>query len=1371
MDDYVIMVNFSVTHTRCCREAVENRLKSVIGFAPATSNRCSAYPRIAMIHMVCLTPEEISDYLQGRLNDDQCDSVEQHLSRCETCETLAKQMDASGDSLMRHLRLSPDSPVTDEDWQSCLESLRQLPRNVDESVSPAENLSLDKVLRPESVYHYQLDRQLGRGGMGVVYKSRHPQLHRPVAIKILSASRATDAQSIARFQREMRAAGGLDHPGIVRALDAGIWQGTYYLVMEYIDGIDLSRLAHRSGPLAVADACELIRQAAEAIQFAHEHQVIHRDVKPSNLMLARDGGVKILDFGLARLEHGGLTSHDATTAGRLIGTLDYLAPEQAAGGQMIDARSDVYGLGATLYRLLAGRPPHGSSRNRPILDYLHELTHETAVEIETYRQDLPGELCRMIADTLSLDPQLRPPTAASVAEALRPFAEGSDLCTLALESAEESDIDADSSTASVDVNSLSDSVDPSSSPRQVRQPANERPARNGLLRRWVVATAWLIAGLVGGLAGVTLWLQTGEATIEIWSEVDDVTVELVKDDKIADEIEVHPGENVSRIRVGKYEIRIAGTTDNVRVDQSRLSLMRGDKRIVRIIRDAAVPEGDPLILKGLDPAESVRRHVQNEQDIIDALRKELGDDHPAVTAKMDALTETKRKIVGLALGDDPAAPTSKGRTYRQWTDVVLRETDPSTIVDAIESLEALNTPETNAQTYETLIRIAQRNESTASTEVCDDYIRYLTTPKNDDDQPQQDRSSRRDDNWERFYPSADKDRLNVVDAILSALSKLPDDARAPTRQVLQSSNETAKFMTLLEIAKKRDEETAESSIDLVASFCRDDQSPAVRALANHIWLVNLRQNADEPQKRALASESIPLAKAVLASLLIQDQCPFGREMGSACGRLVLAGEGAFGMSVRRIAMQAIQQGDAFGLTEESQFLHSTGAELVRQLEVHPPSQTGSLTAIQMLEMLASIDQISDVTRKSASKFLHGYLEEQLQARQRNDDPGTFDEDTEFVLYTVQALSAVDGALPNELLDQYAMQQDSKQANAFNEWADAFRANSPDADRDMSLYLVQFPLETLAVVFDVAAETIRPETGDRSITMRGLDQIGLAIAIPYAAQHLDNKNVQMALGAILNTQAQRGLDDVQLNAPIRQYATSLVDMARGLAIGTARGIALRMAQLGGADETLIQQQAIQWIAADRDLKSDKQRRETQANELAWLVECLAAAQPMNLSDEQIEMVVDRLLASTFSHVSNNPTDLERCFIAVLKLSRPGASPDPRLIKAGLGMRVDGFRPNLQRARSGQSRRVTSIEDQQWRWIVGGVPETIVRETLQTLVKYPLADEQIYARLQEMHQRASVASGFRGESPDRGESPELLSEAIVAVEKAIANALDE
>ena len=383
--------------------------------------------------MICLSRDEIGEYLQGKLPENRSDVVEEHLRKCDSCEEFADSLEASGDSLLQHLRITPAArqEPSDPRWNRCLDSLRNLPLDLREqaTASPAEQQPANSAL--PAVYHYQLRSIIGRGGMGIIYRSVHPQLHRDVAVKLLSASGAADAQSISRFQREMRAAGSLDHPGIVRALDAGTWNGTYFLVMEFINGIDLSRLLRTHGPLSAADAAAIARQAAEALHYAHQQQVIHRDIKPSNLMLSSDARVKILDFGLARFEHGGLTHGETTTAGRLVGTLDYIAPEQALGATDVGPAVDIYALGATIYRLLSGQPPHGSSHSRPILQQLKRLTEASITPINQLRSDLPDGLCEVVMRMLESDASRRPPTALAVVDELEPFVVEANLQELA----------------------------------------------------------------------------------------------------------------------------------------------------------------------------------------------------------------------------------------------------------------------------------------------------------------------------------------------------------------------------------------------------------------------------------------------------------------------------------------------------------------------------------------------------------------------------------------------------------------------------------------------------------------------------------------------------------------------------------------------------------------------------------------------------------------------------------------------------------------------------------------------------------------------------------------------------------------------------
>jgi serine/threonine protein kinase len=205
-------------------------------------------------------------------------------------------------------------------------------------------------------------------------------------LKVLHPRLTAAVEARQRFEREIRILGSLRHPGVVMATDAGRIGSAAYLVMEFIDGIDLARLVRRSGPLSIAEACSVGRGMAEAIAAAHRAGVVHRDVKPSNVMLDRAGEVKLLDFGLAHLAT--LTADDPETSlGRLLGTLEYMAPEQAGPERLVGPAVDLYGLGATLFFLLTGRSPRGTGARRSLLEQLRSLSEEQPADIRALRAD------------------------------------------------------------------------------------------------------------------------------------------------------------------------------------------------------------------------------------------------------------------------------------------------------------------------------------------------------------------------------------------------------------------------------------------------------------------------------------------------------------------------------------------------------------------------------------------------------------------------------------------------------------------------------------------------------------------------------------------------------------------------------------------------------------------------------------------------------------------------------------------------------------------------------------------------------------------------------------------------------------------------
>lgn len=272
---------------------------------------------------------------------------------------------------------------------------------------------------------YEIVEKLGEGGMGAVYKALHTQLDKYVALKVLPPDRLENAQAVARFKREMRAVGKLDHPNIVRATDAGEVEGINFLAMELIPGLDLGRVSTELGALSVPEACAAIYQAALGLQHAHEHGLVHRDIKPSNLLLAADGTVKVLDLGLALLQsdHGGL-SHDLTQSDFIMGTVDYLAPEQADDTHQVDIRADIYSLGCTLFQLLSGDVPYGGDQFITPLNKMMAHAQSPIPPIREQRADVPETLNATLERMMAKNAADRFSTPLEVAQSLEELAKG-----------------------------------------------------------------------------------------------------------------------------------------------------------------------------------------------------------------------------------------------------------------------------------------------------------------------------------------------------------------------------------------------------------------------------------------------------------------------------------------------------------------------------------------------------------------------------------------------------------------------------------------------------------------------------------------------------------------------------------------------------------------------------------------------------------------------------------------------------------------------------------------------------------------------------------------------------------------------------------
>lgn len=355
--------------------------------------------------------EQLSAYNLGQLPPDEATTIENHISECEPCcDTII-------------------SLSSDDTFVGLLKEARQLvvdsPLNHDRLGAKPSSSYGD--FPPELAEHprYEIVRLIGKGGMGDVYEGVHRKMERRVALKVINRELFQKAEAVNRFHREVKTAAQLSHPNIVTSHDADQAGDLHFLVMEYVDGVDLSQIVKDRGALPIADACDYIRQAANGLQHAYERGMVHRDIKPHNLMVTKDGTVKILDFGLASLAPAAVSSTDAvaprsdlTVVGAIMGTPDFISPEQAKDARQVDIRSDVYSLGATLYYLLSGRVPFEDG------SVIHKLKSHAQMDpalLNAVRADVPVELAAVVSRMMAKNPDERYLTPKEVAEALESF--------------------------------------------------------------------------------------------------------------------------------------------------------------------------------------------------------------------------------------------------------------------------------------------------------------------------------------------------------------------------------------------------------------------------------------------------------------------------------------------------------------------------------------------------------------------------------------------------------------------------------------------------------------------------------------------------------------------------------------------------------------------------------------------------------------------------------------------------------------------------------------------------------------------------------------------------------------------------------------
>jgi serine/threonine protein kinase len=500
-------------------------------------------------------------------HDAEHDPWMHHVEQCSQCQSRLRELAAADDQWQK----AAEVLATEEDDVSCFRGEHETTPNWNEAM--VKQL-LDPPSHPEMLGRlgrYEMERMIGSGGMGIVFKAFDTELNRVVAIKLLAPYLAARSSARKRFAREARAAAGVRDDHVVPIFNVESEHEPPFLVMQYVAGGSLQEKLDRDGPLEVAEVLRIGLQTAKGLAAAHAQGLIHRDVKPSNILL--DEGVEralLTDFGLARAEDDACL----TRSGFHPGTPHYMSPEQVRG-DAIDGRSDLFSLGCVLYTLCTGRSPFRADTSYAVM---RRITDEIPRPIRELNADIPQWLESIVMKLLSKTRDDRFSSADKVAELLED-------CLAHVQEPTTRPLPA--SVAELVKDSFS--ADTGSKPTGLSGGFRFPP-----IRKLITAAAFAFIAF----AGTIIYLETGKGTLRIESQADDVPIRIVRGNEVVEELTVSQSGQSVRIAAGTYEVEIGGEIDGLLLDKGKVVLSRGENEVVRIARtsgETAQVSGTPIV--------------------------------------------------------------------------------------------------------------------------------------------------------------------------------------------------------------------------------------------------------------------------------------------------------------------------------------------------------------------------------------------------------------------------------------------------------------------------------------------------------------------------------------------------------------------------------------------------------------------------------------------------------------------------------------------------------------------------------------------------------------------------------------------------------